>query len=130
MTEWDEKKSSSSWGIFQQELHPVIDALHHRGIWVLEPPEKDWQALDVHESLERIYHRDSLSLAHPCPAYCPEAALWGFGWIYECCRLLTFRDLGTDEFGERLPSYSGDPTDPAAIYSADLSLRFLPGIAT
>jgi hypothetical protein len=85
--------------------------------------------LKVHESLGLLHERECLQTGFGLPPYDEAASLWAFGWIYEICRLYSFRELGREEFSRRLPSFPGNSQDPAVVHSVDLCMRHLPGIS-
>lgn len=77
--------------------------------------------------LEEYYRADALTMPYTAPAFHPEAALWAAKYIFSTIQLILLRDIGEERMNELLTSYTGKHT-PEAIYSADLTLRFLPDI--
>ncbi len=128
MTEWDLYPDSEILSLLRKPLAPVIESIRNRGVWTLEAPEKDWRDLDLSASLYHVYVLENLDQASALPPYSKEACEWAFAFCYEACRLMSFRDLGAEEIPRRLPAYSGNPADASESVSADLFLRYLPGI--
>lgn len=77
--------------------------------------------------LEEYYRADALTMPHTAPSFHPEAALWAAKYIFSTIQLVLLRDIGEERMNELLTGYTGEYT-PEAIYSADLTLRFLPDI--
>jgi hypothetical protein len=80
------------------------------------------------EKLLREYHaEDSLDLPHTAPAFEAAAALWAAQYLYHTGVLAVVRELDEAAIATHLPDFGGEAT-PAASYSADLSLRYLPDL--
>lgn len=77
--------------------------------------------------LQDYYHDDALDLPHQAPDFEPAAALWAAQYLYFTVQLTLVRELDEAVMAERLPDYPQEPT-PAALYSADLLLRYLPDL--
>jgi hypothetical protein len=84
--------------------------------------------LDAAESLLKSYHaEDSLDLPHAAPAFEAAAALWAAQHLYYTAVLAVVRELDEAAIAAHLPNFEGEKT-PAASYSADLTLRYLPDL--
>lgn len=80
------------------------------------------------ESLLRAYHtEDCLDLPHTAPVFDAPAALWAAHYLYYTAVLAVVRELDEAAIATHLPEFEGEVT-PAAIYSADLTLRYLPDL--
>ena len=78
--------------------------------------------------LRRRYERMVLEMpGEPTPFHL-EAALWGSLIFFRASAFLALREIGEKEVAEGLSLPMPDPTDPAAHFSADLCLRYLPEI--
>lgn len=77
--------------------------------------------------LEEYYRADVLTMPHMAPPFHPDAALWAAKYIFSTIQLVLLRDIGEEKMNSLLGNYTGGYT-PESIYSADLTLRFLPDI--
>lgn len=77
--------------------------------------------------LEEYYRADALSMPYIAPAFHTEAALWAAKYIFITIQLVLLRDVGEHKMNTLLANYTGEYS-ARAIYSADLTLRFLPDI--
>ncbi|TGD79543.1 hypothetical protein [Hymenobacter wooponensis] len=77
--------------------------------------------------LLRIYTEDRLHLPNAAPAFSAEAALWSAQLLYHSVQLTLLRDLDETVVHTYLTDFRG-PVSPAIIYSADLTLRYLPDL--
>jgi hypothetical protein len=78
-------------------------------------------------SLRRYYEEDALDMPGAAPAFLPEAALWGARYFYHAVQLAVLRDLGEEVVRQYLQDYPG-PRTPEAVYSVDLTFRYLPDL--
>jgi hypothetical protein len=84
--------------------------------------------LTAAENLLRDHHtEDCLDLPHTAPAFDAPAALWAAHYLYYTAVLAVVRELNEAAIATHLPEFEGEVT-PAAIYSADLTLRYLPDL--
>ncbi|TVT41825.1 hypothetical protein FNT36_10405 [Hymenobacter setariae] len=84
--------------------------------------------LEATEKLLREYYaEDRLDLPHAAPAFEAAAALWAVQYLYYTAVLAVVRELDEAAIARHLPEFEGEVT-PAASYSADLSLRYLPDL--
>lgn len=107
-------------------LHELLTT----GCLTLSSQLDSFEAADRHaaEELLRRYHaEDARELPHKAPAFDAPAALWAAAYLYQAVKLALVRELDETVVHEQLPDFSGDRT-PAAIYSADLTLRHLPDL--
>lgn len=81
------------------------------------------------ELLHRYYARDVLELPHAAPPFEPTAANWAAALLYHTVQLTVNRELDATVVATLLPDYPA-PATPAATYSADLLLRYLPDLLT
>jgi len=77
--------------------------------------------------LRQYHQQDALRMPYTAPEFAPEAALWAAQHLYCAGQLALLRDQDEAAIAHYLPDFPGTPT-PAAIYSADLSLRHLPAL--
>ncbi len=71
------------------------------------------------------YQNESLDYPGQAPEFNPEAALWAAKTIYLAAQLILYRDHKEADLGGLFPDFEGN-SDPSAMLSADLCLRFLP----
>jgi hypothetical protein len=75
--------------------------------------------------LRDLYDRDVPEMPRVAPVFDAGAALWSAQFIYRSFQLLLLRQLGPEHIQTELTAYSM-PQTAEAIYSADLTLRYLP----
>lgn len=75
--------------------------------------------------LQQFYEEDALEMPSQVPAFNAEAALHAAQYIYNAVQLIIHRDLD-DETVEKHLAGLPEPASPEVIYSADLTLRYLP----
>jgi MoxR-vWA-beta-propeller ternary system domain bpX4 len=88
-------------------------------------PYKEEQ--DVIAFLEGEYERESTDYPFTPPPFSAAAALWAAKTVYFAAQLFLYRENKATELATLLPAYSGS-IDASAMLSADLCLRFLPGV--
>lgn len=93
----------------------------------VEPPFAEADRQYACELLQAFYEEDQLHIPLWAPAFSPEAALWAAEILYRATQLTLVREWGEKEILTLLPDFIG-PVNPATIYSADLSLRYLPDL--
>lgn len=81
-------------------------------------------ALDI---LDRRYTEDVQEMPGRAPDFLPEAALWAGQYVYRAAQLTLLRDLDEAAVVKLLAPYPGIPV-AEAIYSIDLSFRYLPDL--
>ncbi|GGA89068.1 hypothetical protein [Puia dinghuensis] len=91
------------------------------------PNNKKADEEGVTEFLRMQYERESLEYPGVPPAFEREAACWSARIVYTAAQFLLFREKEVAGVREHLPPYAGVVT-PGAILSADVCLRFLPGV--
>ncbi|WBO86871.1 hypothetical protein [Hymenobacter yonginensis] len=107
-------------------LHELLTT----GCTVLTGQPDSFEPADLHaaENLLRDYHaEDATELPHTAPSFNVEAALWAATYLYQAVKLALVRELDETVVHKKLRDFSGDKT-PAAIYSADLTFRYLPDL--
>ncbi|MBO0358100.1 hypothetical protein J0X19_09110 [Hymenobacter sp. BT186] len=85
---------------------------------------------DLHQAtllLQEAYAEDKLHLPHTAPPFSAEAALWAAQVLYRAVQLTLLRDLDDTAVRASLTHYP-NPINPAVVYSADLTLRYLPDL--
>ena len=93
-----------------------------------QPAAFDATDLEAAEELLTSYHaEDCLDLPHTAPAFEAPAGLWAAQHLYHAAVLAVVCELDEAAIATHLPAYEGALT-PAAHYSADLSLRYLPDL--
>jgi hypothetical protein len=85
--------------------------------------EEDLQEAGV--VLRKYYTDDALEMPYTAPGFSAEAAIWGATYLYRASQFIMLRDVGEQEVHAHLSDFSG-VISPEAIYSADLTLRYLP----
>ncbi len=95
--------------------------------------EKDLFPFDANDRIEaeakllRFYERDRYNMPGSVPPFDANAALWAATYMYRTIQFVLMRELGEKELTEHLHDFA-QPRDAAAMYSADLVLRFLPDV--
>ncbi len=80
------------------------------------------------QALLREWHAaDAREWPGTAPGFDPAAASWAARYLYHTVQLALVRELDETVVAEYLPDFAG-PVPPEAIYSADLSLRYLPDL--
>src|SRR5690349_9392870 len=92
---------------------------------VLEIGEEDLNATLAF--LENEFKKESLDYPYTCPSFNLLAGLWGAKTIYTAAQLLLYREHKEADLSALFPDYTNSP-DASEMISADLCLRFLPGI--
>ncbi len=77
--------------------------------------------------LEQWYEDDKTEMPYTAPLFSAEAALWAARHLYLSLQLIVIRDADEEIIRKTLQPYAGT-LSPSAIYSADLTLRYLPDI--
>lgn len=77
--------------------------------------------------LEQYYQEDIQEMPGTAPAYNPQAAYWGAKYFFRAVQLAVLRDEGEAVINEKLVAFT-ETVDAAAMYSADLILRYLPSL--
>lgn len=77
--------------------------------------------------LEGEFEREATAYPAAVPVYNATAALWGAKTTYFSGQLFLYRDNKPSELAGIVPQFPGK-VDAAAMLSADVCLRFLPGI--
>ncbi|MDJ1501396.1 hypothetical protein [Xanthocytophaga agilis] len=90
-------------------------------------PFSEIEKQEACQVLEQYYATTLVDIPHTAPAFLPEAALWGAMLIYRACQSILLRHLTESQVRTYLLPYSGPPS-AEAIYSIDLTLRFLPDL--
>lgn len=85
------------------------------------------EAAEAVAVLEKAHAVDALDLAGPPPPFVPAVALAAAELVRQACWFLVSRDEGRDELDRALELPRPLPRDPGHA-SADLSLRYLPGL--
>ncbi|MCR5890956.1 hypothetical protein LRS06_24850 [Hymenobacter sp. J193] len=76
----------------------------------------------------RAYHaEDVLELPHAALAFDAPSGLWAALFLYHSVQLAVRRELDEAVIGQCLTDFAGEIT-PEAIYSADLTFRYLPDL--
>ncbi len=101
----------------QEELvlytqHVAIDGVEHEYIG---------------QFLKEEYQQESENYPHTPPAFDTDASIWGARIVYNAAQLLLNRNQPESEFAQLLPEFEGQQ-NASTWLSADLCLRFLPGI--
>jgi hypothetical protein len=86
---------------------------------------EDIRMATVH--LQQYYEDDCHEMPGIPPDFDEGAALWAAGYLYRVTQFILLRNLDETVIREQLSPYSGLHT-PTVIYSADLTLRYLPDL--
>lgn len=90
----------------------------------------NFEQVDLKDSvvlLEAYHYSDSLEMPGIVPNFHADAALWAAKYIFTTIQLLLLRNIDGAEIDTYLRDYGGERS-AEAIYSADLTLRFLPDL--
>jgi hypothetical protein len=82
---------------------------------------------EVTRFLEEEFKRESHEYPHKIPPFNANAALWAAVVTYLSAQLILYRENKAADIPALLPAYTGE-MDASAILSADLCLRFIPGM--
>ncbi|MDO7847301.1 hypothetical protein Q5H92_13090 [Hymenobacter sp. M29] len=107
-------------------LHDILTT----GAVTLAGQPSPFEPTDLHaaEASLRAYHaEDALELPQVAPAFDAPAALWATQFLYHTVQLALLRELDERVIGQCLKDFAGEIT-PEAIYSADLTFRYLPDL--
>lgn len=77
------------------------------------------------QQLQYLYERETIEAPGMAPAFNGDAAMWAACFIYKATQLLLIRKLGEEHIAPNLADYNA-PATPDVVYSADLTLRYLP----
>jgi hypothetical protein len=113
------------------QLSTFLQDLFTHGDVAVEPriqplSDEDEQAAEA--LLRQSYARDILDMPHTAPAFDSAAARWGALYLYRSVQAAVLRDLDDVILTNLLADYTG-PRTHAALYSADLCLRYLRDLA-
>jgi len=112
------------------ELSNFIQQLLTTGSVTVQPAITAFTLQDEQEAVQLLqlyYHDDVQEMPLSAPEFSEQAALWAAKYFYTAVQLTVLRDEGEEVIKERLVPYS-QSIDAAAIYSADLILRYLPAL--
>lgn len=80
---------------------------------------------DAEKVLDQFYRDDALAMLAEVPVFHPEAACSAAQFIYNAVQLIINRNLDEETVEQHLDGLP-EPASPEIIYSADLTLRYLP----
>jgi hypothetical protein len=107
-------------------LHDLLTT----GAVTLAGPLGSFEPADLHaaEIALGAYHaEDALETPNAAPAFDAPAALWAAQFLYHTVQLALLRELDEAVIGQCLTDFAGEIT-PEVLYSADLTLRYLPDL--
>src|SRR5687767_2768563 len=81
---------------------------------------------DLGNGVAELDQATRAGLAFEAPAVLGEVAEWGLLLLYCGCQALVYREVDADSVRAALSKPCPAPPSPAACYSADLGLQFLP----
>ncbi len=84
---------------------------------------------DVDDALRECDRLARQQLAFTPPAYQAEAARWAAELLYRGCQALVYRQHGAETVRQWLATACPATVDASVVYSADLTLRYLPDLA-
>jgi hypothetical protein len=111
-------------------LTSFLQDLLTTGSITLSSQSAPFEAADLaaaEQLLQTYYTEDCLDLSHTAPVFDASAALWAAHYLYYTALLAVVRELDEVAIATHLPDFEGEMT-PAASYSADLTLRYLPDL--
>jgi hypothetical protein len=112
------------------QLSQFIEDLVTKGVVTVSPEVTPFDAQDLQQAetaLLQHYPNDSLNMPGTPPAFNSEAGVWAANYLYRAIQLTLLRNLDEAAVRGLLTPFNGEVT-PAAVYSADLSLRYLPTV--
>jgi hypothetical protein len=112
------------------QLSNFIEELIQKGIVTVAAEVIPFEPQDVRNTETALlqYHaNDSLNMPGTAPAFDAAAALWAANYLYRAIQLTMLRNLDEDAVRGLLTPFQGQVTSEA-VYSADLSLRYLPAL--
>ncbi|MBO2010275.1 hypothetical protein [Hymenobacter negativus] len=77
--------------------------------------------------LRARHAEDALEMPYVAPAFNAPAALWAVEYLYHTVQLTLLRELDETVVAQCLADFPGETT-PEAIYSVDLTFRYLPDL--
>jgi hypothetical protein len=114
-------------------LNPFIDTLMHLRqseevlLFDNKLPIPAESMQDLTRFLAAEYTGESIGYPGQAPPFDEDAAAWSSLTFYKSAQLILFRETGAADLVMLFPDYE-KPITPSAIASADLVLRFLPGV--
>jgi len=111
-------------------LTEFISSLINEGKVTVAPAIKSFTPEDIRLAnvhLKQHYDDDSTDMPGQVPPYDPEAALWAACYLYRAVQFIQLRRLGEDDIKANLLPFTG-VRSPSAVYAADLTLRYMPGL--
>jgi hypothetical protein len=112
------------------ELTNFIAGLINDGKVKVVPQMLTFTAEDLHLAsvhLRQYYEDDAQEMPAAAPDFNLAAAGWAAAYLYRAVQFILLRELDETIMQQSLLPYSGEYS-PAAIYSADLTLRYLPDL--
>lgn len=112
------------------KLTNFLKQLAQEGKAAIEHDVTPFDADDVKNAadfLQNIYQNDSLDMPDVPPQYAPTAAVWAAQFLYYALQCTVFRNLDAQTVENLLKKYPEEAT-PEAIYSVDLTFRYLPDL--
>ncbi|MCK6694735.1 MAG: hypothetical protein L6Q97_21875 [Thermoanaerobaculia bacterium] len=85
--------------------------------------------LSAEQALRQFYEEDALEMPAIAPDFHAAAALGATQYLYNAVQLIINRDLDAEAVENHLACLP-EPASPEIIYSADLTLRYLPELFT
>lgn len=113
-------------------MRAFLVALQESGrVVVARPPESP--ELEIAGAGEVLLEWDAAARSEAAgtpPPFSAPCALWGAQRLYRAAQAFAFRDLGVEFIRGELERPLPQPVTPGAIWSVDLTLRFLPDLLT
>ncbi|RBL92133.1 hypothetical protein [Chitinophaga flava] len=82
---------------------------------------------DANNLLLEYYRNDLTDMPGQAPGFDADAAMWAAQFVYRAAQLIMLRHIDENGVYQLLPLYD-IATQPDAVYSADLCLRYLPDL--
>lgn len=112
------------------QLSNFIEDLVTKGVVTVSSEAAPFDEQDLQQAqtaLLQYYANDSLNMPGTAPAFHADAAIWAANYLYRAVQLTLLRNLDENAVRALLTPFNGEIT-AAAVYSADLSLRYLPTV--
>ncbi|SHN11647.1 hypothetical protein [Chitinophaga sp. CF418] len=111
-------------------LTAFISSLINEGTVTVAPAIEPFDPGDIRLAgvhLKQHYDDDSTDMPGQVPSYDPEAAHWAACYLYRAVQFIQIRRLGEEDIKAHLLPFTG-VRSPSAMYAADLTLRYMPGL--
>jgi len=91
-------------------------------------PKEDSPPEHLEQAVAELDRGARIEMPFDAPLLSVPVASWALRLLYAACQALVFREIEGDAIRQMLALPCPETTSPAACYSADLSLRYLPDL--